>query len=72
MADKFFMIDKQLMADIISTLKSIHPMDYDSMDKLVGCVSVLEVAMNPPQPVEETEKKEINPKELLKERDTDG
>lgn len=62
--DNVFMADKNLMVDVINTLKTIHPLDYDSMDKLVGCVSVLEIAMNPPPSIEETKTEEIDPSNL--------
>lgn len=41
-----FVIDRDLMANIIATLKTLDVRGYESMDKLVGCVIHLERAMN--------------------------
>lgn len=54
-----FIIDKALMAEIINRLKTIHPTDFDGMNKLVGCVLVLEEAMNPPKSEQKTEEIKI-------------
>lgn len=62
--DNVVIIEKQLMIDIIGTLKTIHPTDYDGMDKLVGCVTMLTMSLNPPPKEEETVKETIDPSEL--------
>ena len=54
-----FIIEKSLMADIIASLKSLDVRGFNSMDTLVGCVILLENALNAPPPEEKTETKEI-------------
>ena len=59
MMEDVFVIEKALMAEIIASLKTLDVRGWDSMDKLVGCVLLLEQAMNAPKPKEETESEEI-------------
>lgn len=41
-------INKDMLGGVIDSLKNIRPMDYDGMNRLVGCVIVLERALNDP------------------------
>lgn len=41
-------INKDMLCGVIDSLKNIRPMDYDGMNRLVGCVIVLERALNDP------------------------
>ncbi len=45
---QFSVIEKELLANIIYTLKLIRPTDFDGMNRLVGCVLTLERAYNDP------------------------
>lgn len=47
------MIDKELLGQIILTLKNLNVQGYDSMDMLVGCVGALTQAYNAPAKNEE-------------------
>ena len=39
--NKYCMIEKGLLANLIGTLKQLNVQGYDSMNMLVGCVSLL-------------------------------
>lgn len=41
-------INKDMLGGVIDSLKNIRPIDYDGMNRLVGCVIVLERALNDP------------------------
>ena len=53
-------VDRGVLYGLVQSLKQIDVRGYDSMDRLVGCVMVLENLMNAPVPAkkEETEVKE--------------
>lgn len=53
--DELFAIEKPIMGDIIVTLKSLKVDGYESMEKLVTCITYLEMAMNPPKKEEKQE-----------------
>lgn len=50
-------MDKELMRQVINTIKSLKVdcANFNEADKWVGVILLLEQAMNPPAPVEETE-----------------
>lgn len=53
--ENLFMIDKSLMSEIISNLKNLKVDGWESMTALVGCVVLLEKAMDAPEPETKTE-----------------
>lgn len=66
--EDIIMIDKKLLISVIATLKKLDVRGFDSMDALVGCVMVLEKALNPPDPIKE----EIELDSIEKENDNNG
>lgn len=58
--ENVFMIDKTLMLNIIETLKNLDVRGWKSIDALVGCVLMLEQAMEAPPSTTKTETGEIN------------
>lgn len=58
MKDKF-VVDKNLMAQIINGLKSLNLNNYDDYCKIVGIVTLLEQHMVAP-PIEETNPEDVN------------
>lgn len=47
--DNMIMLDKRVIGQVIETLKTLDVRGFDSMDKLVGIVMLLEQTMNPPK-----------------------
>ena len=43
------MLTKENIKKLIDTLKGIHHADYNSMDRLVACVSYLEALLSMPE-----------------------
>lgn len=58
--ENLFIMDKGLMRQVIESIKSLNVdcKNFDEADKWVGIILLLEQAMNPPIPVEETDKQE--------------
>lgn len=57
--DNVFIMGKDLMANIIGSLKTLDVRGWDSMNTLVGCVVLLEQAMDAPPPEKKTETEEL-------------
>ena len=53
-------IDKEVLLQIIATLKTLKVDGYDSMERLVNCVTYLEMVMNPPQKGEPEQEEEVD------------
>lgn len=45
---KIAIINRDLLNSVIESLKCIRPIDYDGMNRLVGCVILLERALGDP------------------------
>ena len=57
-ATRFVVVDRGVLAGIIDSLKKLDVRGYDSYDRLVGCVMVLENLKYAPPPEKKEEEKE--------------
>jgi len=62
-ATQYTVVDRGVLYGLVQSLKQIDVRGYDSMDRLVGCVMVLENLMNAPAPAKKEEQKEESKEE---------
>lgn len=57
-ATRFVVVDRGVLSRIVDSLKKLDVRGYDSYDRVVGCVMLLENMMYGPPPEKKAEEKE--------------